>query len=83
MKFCVFHKYKNIGEQSSRTVGIESIPISRTIFKCKKCGNIKYIYNFVGVDGDNINNWSPVIDLSDTLSEARKKKLKRLKNKNG
>jgi len=79
MNFCIFHRYKKIGEQQSTFVSIEGIPVSRDIFKCKKCGNIKYIYNFVGFVDNDITRWTPEIDLNDTLSEVRKKKLKKLK----
>ena len=79
MNFCVFHRYKELGTQQSTFVSIEGVPISRCIYKCKKCGNIKYVYNFVGVENNDIDGWTPKIDLSDTLSEVRKKKLKKLK----
>jgi len=79
MNFCFFHRYKELGEQQSTFVRINYVPITRMVLKCKKCGDIQYRYNFLGVEENDITRWTPVIDTSETLSEIRQKKLKKLK----
>lgn len=82
MKWC-FHKYKELGYQYLKTVSIIGAPISRMVFKCKKCGKIKMLYSQVGYnkDYDYMYNWTPEIFMGDTLSEIRKKKLKKINDK--
>jgi len=80
MNFCFFHKYKKIGEQRSPYLSIEGSPVTRIVSKCKKCNKIKYFYPFLGFDG-LVQDWTPEINLNDTLTETRRKKIIKINKK--